>query len=166
MHLTNEPTKNEALPSINLLMLRWLGSQQINQHNLEFRTFLTCHKICENGKLCNFICANPFCDSKRFCSKQYLISFLLVLNILRCKKKRREKTKIRPSWKLGFFSRWWSVFKTKTERCFNFVNIFKDYSYATFLISLTNLMCQSVKCLTFANCVWSFIWKNTAWLIY
>lgn len=91
MHLTNEPTKNEALPSISLLMLRWLGSQQINQHNLEFRTFLTCHKICENGKLCNFICANPFCDSKRFCSKQYLISFLLVLNILRCKKKKDAK---------------------------------------------------------------------------
>lgn len=100
MHLTNEPTKNEALPSISLLMLRWLGSQQVNQHNLEFRTFLTCHKICENGKLCNFICANPFCDSKRFCSKQYLISFLLVLNILRCKKKDAKKRKLdhRENW--------------------------------------------------------------------
>lgn len=98
--LTNEPTKNEALPSISLLMLRWLGSQQINQHNLEFRTFLTCHKICENGKLCNFIRANPFCDSKRFCSKQYLISFLLVLNILRCKKKDAKKRKLdhRENW--------------------------------------------------------------------
>lgn len=97
MHLTNEPTKNEALPSISLLMLRWLGSQQVNQHNLEFRTF---HKICENGKLCNFICANPFCDSKRFCSKQYLISFLLVLNILRCKKKDAKKRKLdhRENW--------------------------------------------------------------------
>lgn len=64
MHLTNEPTKNEALPSINLLMLRWLGSQQINQHNLEFRTFFTCHRICENGKSCNFICVRPLCDSR------------------------------------------------------------------------------------------------------
>lgn len=64
MHLTNELTKNEALPSINLSMLRWLGGQQVNQHNLEFRTFFTWHKICENGKSCNFICVSPRFDSK------------------------------------------------------------------------------------------------------
>lgn len=166
MHLTNEPTKNEALPSINLLMLRWLGSQQINQHNLEFRTFLTCHKICENGNCVTLFAPILFAIQKDFVANNTWYHFYSYWIFCDVKNKRREKTKIRPSWKLGFFSRWWSVFKTKTERCFNFVNIFKDYSYATFLISLTNLMCQSVKCLTFANCVWSFIWKNTAWLIY